>query len=539
MNHLKYWLRRASLLLLLTPKLYAQELPEAWRVENWQGSWEDERAHRQEVLEQFLNGNGRKPFQWYRNIPLGHTGLPTVFFRLLPDLYKYNVAPENQKLTGILNEYRRLWENPSVYGLAPFPTDFTADGKGLKGNARTAPYGLGFTQPTEKPIEFLPKVNIHLTFVSCASCHTGRVVLEDGSIQYLYGAPTTEYDHTRFSSAQGTTASLIPDDDETLGLLVKTVTKAMNSKPLGYFLGNPVEQLVSSDPFAQEVSDRLFWNLNGKKILSTVKSRIGLRERIVTLLQNGKDGIYDQAGSPSLSASAPGQLDAFGFGGAIVATLAEDLFKAQQGETFNATTPDEAELASRQKVRNLQEVYGDPRSWLHDKPAMVDPLSIWQENPEWRVSANWDGSQRSAGARAISTSLAVTASPEQVDVQGAEAMDVFMKGLTPPPYPFAIDKGQAARGQVIFEKNCARCHAPRVDRIFRTDEMQVDSNRAQQITQPVREGLLALFWKTCKLTAFCGRKDQNPKGPLEDNDKILIPRTKDTMGYAQQPDQGI
>ncbi|RYZ91331.1 MAG: cytochrome c [Proteobacteria bacterium] len=541
MKNFRYWLGLSSLLLVLSStKLYAQTLPDTWNVGSWNGSWEQERSDRQKTLEAYLEGEGKKPFQWYRNVPLGHTGLPTVLYRLLPDLYQFNVAPENKALTQILDQYRKLWANPSAYGLQPFPTDFTSDGKKLKSSTRVAPLGLGFTQPTEAPIEFIPKVNIHLTFISCASCHTGRVVLEDNSIQYLYGAPTTEYDQTAFSNAQGATANLIPDDEETLNLLVKTIVKGMNSKPLGYFLGSPVQQLVNKDPFAQEVSDRLFWNLNGKKILTTIKSRVGLRGRIVSLLQNGKTGAYDRPNAPAFAKSSPGQLDAFGFGGAIIAILADDIFKSQKPlELTAAMGPDEAELAKRQQFKNLRDTYGEPSQWLDGKAAMVDPLSIWQENSNWRRSANWDGSQKTAGGRAISTSLAVTASPELVNIKGAEQMDKFMKGLTPPPYPFAIDKNKAARGQAVFEKNCATCHAPKVDRIFTASEMQVDQNRARQITEPVREGLLSLFWNTCKLTTFCGRKNQDPKAGLEDDDNILIPRNEQTMGYAAMPLDGI
>jgi hypothetical protein len=34
----------------------------------------------------------------------------------------------------------------------------------------------------------------------------------------------------------------------------------------------------------------------------------------------------------------------------------------------------------------------------------------------------------------------------------------FLKSLRPPKYPFAIDHGRAARGKVVFQKMCAKCH---------------------------------------------------------------------------------
>ncbi|RYZ88113.1 MAG: hypothetical protein EOP04_10100, partial [Proteobacteria bacterium] len=77
MKNFRYWLGFASLLLVLTnSSLHAQTLPDTWNVGSWNGSWEQERSVRQKTLEAYLDGEGKKPFQWYRNVPLGHTGLP-------------------------------------------------------------------------------------------------------------------------------------------------------------------------------------------------------------------------------------------------------------------------------------------------------------------------------------------------------------------------------------------------------------------------------------------------------------------------------
>jgi len=37
-------------------------------------------------------------------------------------------------------------------------------------------------------------------------------------------------------------------------------------------------------------------------------------------------------------------------------------------------------------------------------------------------------------------------------------IQAYLKSLRPPKYPFAIDRTQADRGQVLFEKTCAKCH---------------------------------------------------------------------------------
>lgn len=37
-------------------------------------------------------------------------------------------------------------------------------------------------------------------------------------------------------------------------------------------------------------------------------------------------------------------------------------------------------------------------------------------------------------------------------------IQAYLKSLTPPKYPFSIDVANAARGKMIFEKTCSRCH---------------------------------------------------------------------------------
>ncbi len=47
-------------------------------------------------------------------------------------------------------------------------------------------------------------------------------------------------------------------------------------------------------------------------------------------------------------------------------------------------------------------------------------------------------------------------------------IQAYLKTITPPKYPYAIDQEKAAHGQRLFEKTCARCHGtygPRSTRI--------------------------------------------------------------------------
>ena len=96
----------------------------------------------------------------------------------------------------------------------------------------------------------------------------------------------------------------------------------------------------------------------------------------------------------------------------------------------------------------------------------------------------------------LSVELTAGQTPETVrrlrsKVEGAE--DLFAAFL-PPPYPFAIDRGAAARGEKVFARNCRACHGsyardadglPRYQPphwiphdVVRTDSDRLDSNTA-------------------------------------------------------------
>ena len=63
-------------------------------------------------------------------------------------------------------------------------------------------------------------------------------------------------------------------------------------------------------------------------------------------------------------------------------------------------------------------------------------------------------------------------------------IQAYLKSLTPPKYPFAIDEAKAQTGQTIFAKTCAKCHgtygpgAEYPDRIVSLKEIGTDPARA-------------------------------------------------------------
>ena len=77
-------------------------------------------------------------------------------------------------------------------------------------------------------------------------------------------------------------------------------------------------------------------------------------------------------------------------------------------------------------------------------------------------------------------------------------IQAFMKSLEPPKYPFPIDRTRAARGQVVFDAKCKRCHGTYgpggtyPNKIIPLDEIGTDPARSEGLS----DRLVAHFNKT-------------------------------------------
>jgi mono/diheme cytochrome c family protein len=98
------------------------------------------------------------------------------------------------------------------------------------------------------------------------------------------------------------------------------------------------------------------------------------------------------------------------------------------------------------------------------------PLLLGANLPELDAPAWWtlrhkktmyqDGRTPAASVRANMQFLLAEKTPEQFKELEPTFRDIqaYLLSLEPPKYPFPIDPARAARGQVVFEKSCARCH---------------------------------------------------------------------------------
>jgi hypothetical protein len=96
------------------------------------------------------------------------------------------------------------------------------------------------------------------------------------------------------------------------------------------------------------------------------------------------------------------------------------------------------------------------------------PLSVnlpEMDTPPWwhlkrKATIYYDGR---TDARSVRTNMQFLLGEKTLDQLKAleptfHDVQAFLKSLEPPKYPFPIDTDKAARGKLVFEKTCARCH---------------------------------------------------------------------------------
>jgi hypothetical protein len=89
----------------------------------------------------------------------------------------------------------------------------------------------------------------------------------------------------------------------------------------------------------------------------------------------------------------------------------------------------------------------------------ADFPSIWNMKPREGTSLNWAGETRDPLAVFIDSALGLGAQAFQVTGL-MERMREYLQRKQPPKFPFPVDNAKAARGQAVWNAQCADCHDP-------------------------------------------------------------------------------
>ncbi|MBT0963707.1 c-type cytochrome [Denitromonas iodatirespirans] len=90
--------------------------------------------------------------------------------------------------------------------------------------------------------------------------------------------------------------------------------------------------------------------------------------------------------------------------------------------------------------------------------------SIWLQGPRMkrddgqRMELHWDGNNTRTEERNKSAAFGTGTTPPTIDLRAIGRIEQWLLDLTPPPWPYAIDKEKAERGRALYAETCAACH---------------------------------------------------------------------------------
>jgi len=127
------------------------------------------------------------------------------------------------------------------------------------------------------------------------------------------------------------------------------------------------------------------------------------------------------------------------------------------------------------------------RTWPADDHALSADLSRLGIPPQRLMLMNLDGATTSFRSVLFDSALGLQAEDSDFFRQRMADLEAWLLELPPPKYPLPIDSALAARGQPVFEQNCALCHASgrdnRLGTVIALTEIGTDPERVNSWTR--------------------------------------------------------
>jgi hypothetical protein len=131
-----------------------------------------------------------------------------------------------------------------------------------------------------------------------------------------------------------------------------------------------------------------------------------------------------------------------------------------------------------------------------EKIGTADLPSIWNQKPREGLQLHWDGDNTSVHERNLSAALGAGVTPVTADLERIKRIEDWLWELPSPAYPYAINRELAAKGQPIYQNNCASCHAfggAKVGKVTPIGEIGTDSHRLDSYTYELLSNQNTLF----------------------------------------------
>lgn len=133
----------------------------------------------------------------------------------------------------------------------------------------------------------------------------------------------------------------------------------------------------------------------------------------------------------------------------------------------------------------------------HDRTiGTADLPVIWHQRPRIGMELHWDGNNISVDERNLSASLGAGVTPPTVDRKRLKRIEEWLLDLPAPKYPYAINEELATKGEVLYKRDCAECHAfdgKYVGTVLPIDKIGTDPARLDSYTYELGENQNTLY----------------------------------------------
>ncbi len=129
------------------------------------------------------------------------------------------------------------------------------------------------------------------------------------------------------------------------------------------------------------------------------------------------------------------------------------------------------------------------------KGSASDFPSVWQQRPRQGMNLHWDGNNKSVDERNKSAALALV-SPTNINLDSIHRVADWLLDLPAPAYPYGVNEDLAVKGKLLYENNCASCHAfgsAKVGQVTPIEEIGTDPGRLDSYTYEFASNQYTLF----------------------------------------------
>lgn len=462
-------------------------------------NWSEYQQKKVDEKKQYIR-NHQAAYDWFSDFAFSETdGVPYILLRLLPV-----VAPE-------------IWGSEENF----------LDVVGLFNDERQAGYpmprGIGISALARK--DALSAIDY--TSFTCAACHIGRVITDDGDVQYIDGGVNTEFNIVLYRvKVYQTLAKLFGSEVNTekkhqliISGFLNALEKAKNTSPT-FFYKAYKNSWVNFDANYEARQISLFEQA-AKQYITTFATRAEDEYHGYAALLNKN---YKGFQTRSL-AGFPGMADATG-----ISTVNGyiDLKKGKFTKYFASLV-------------------------LPTSPGMTDFMSVWEQDKrkaEWddkheqliNGGGQWNGNIPIPMYRNLAAQLTLGLNDNDIRVAafGVELLD----GLPASIYPFDVDIALAKKGQMLFTEHCAQCHQPHNGKVY--TNLNVNLDRSYVVDWIIRKGGIDGFFKQCapntevnmngKVVRPCAEFDGVS---LEGKKSLIMSPNSMHHGYNARPLSGI